>query len=106
MITIPVLIQLLTAQGFPQEDIPMLTCIATKESSLNPKAINKTGNRNGTKDHGLFQINDVNLEKCGVTPEQLLNVHTNIKCAKKVYQTQNLKAWYTYKICKAEVGKV
>lgn len=103
MITIPLLIQLLTSHGFPAKDIPMLTCIATKESSLNSKAINHTGNRNGTKDHGLFQINDVNLKLCAVTRQQLLNVHTNIKCAKKVYETQNLKAWVTYKTCKAEI---
>lgn len=96
---------MLSAHGFPQKDMDMLTCIAIKESNLNPSAVNKF-NRNGTRDHGLFQINDINKKMCGVTSKELLNVHTNVKCAAKVYKVQNLKAWSTYNICKKEVKNV
>jgi|SRR6516225_9975958 hypothetical protein len=93
----------LNAYNIPPQDIMMLTCIAIKESNLNPKAVNHHRNQNGTKDHGLFQINDVNKKLCDVTSKELLNVHKNIKCAVKVYSTQNLKAWTTYKLCKKEM---
>lgn len=77
-----------------------MVCIAEKESNFNPKAINKTGNRNGTKDHGLFQINDINKEICGYNAKQLLDVHNNIRCTVKVYKTQGIEAWSTYSLCK------
>lgn len=105
MIAKTTLINLLIIHGIPEKDIPMMMCIAQKESNFNPKAINKTGNRNGTKDHGLFQINDVNKEKCDVTAKQLLDVHKNIKCTVKVYKTQGLTAWATYNSCKKDLRR-
>ncbi len=93
---------MLLSQGVPEKDINMLTCIAHKESKMNPKAINHH-NRNGTKDYGLFQINDINTEKCNTSPKELLSVQNNIKCSITVYKTQGLKAWSTYKLCKKEL---
>lgn len=101
MIKTTVLASLLISYGIPHKDVKMLTCIAIKESNMNPKARNL--NRNGTRDHGLFQINDINKKLCKTTSKQLYNVHTNIKCAVKVYKIQNLKAWTTYKVCKKEL---
>lgn len=96
---------MLLSHGMPEKDLFMMVCIAHKESNLNPKAVNKSLNRNGTRDHGLFQINDINKKLCGVTSKQLLNVDKNVKCAVKVYETQNLKAWTTYSLCKKEFGR-
>ena len=96
---VSLLVSMLTFHGIPEKDVNTLACIAVKESNLNPKAINHR-NRNGTKDYGLFQINDVNKKLCKTNSKKLLDVHNNIKCAVKVYTTQNLKAWSTYKLCK------
>jgi hypothetical protein len=58
-----------------------LLAIAIVESGLNHKAINL--NRNGTKDHGLFQINDVvkKGECSGFNVKQLVG---NALCAAKM----------------------
>lgn len=42
----------------------LLYAIAKVESGLNPYAINQ--NRNGSKDHGMFQINSSNLKRLGI----------------------------------------
>lgn len=102
MITTTLVMSMLVAYGIPSPDAEMLTCIAVKESNLNPKAIN-THNRNGTKDYGLFQINDVNKKLCSTNSSKLLQVDNNLKCAIKVYKYQNLKAWSTYSKCKKEI---
>jgi hypothetical protein len=101
MITATLLASMLLSQGVPEKDVGMMMCIAHKESRMDSKAINHH-NRNGTKDYGLFQINDINTEKCNTSPKELLNVQNNVKCGIKVYKTQGLKAWSTYKICKKE----
>ena len=41
----------------------LLLAIAIVESGLNPTAVNK--NRNGTRDYGMFQINENNLKRLG-----------------------------------------
>ncbi|BBH52996.1 transglycosylase SLT domain-containing protein [Fluviispira sanaruensis] len=82
--------------GFPREIVPVVTCIAEFESNFNPKAINKH-NTNNTKDHGLFQINDIWMAKCKMSAKDLQNPFMNARCAFKVYQQQGLTAWVTYK---------
>lgn len=42
----------------------VLVAIAKVESNFNPYAVNT--NKNGTVDHGLFQINSRNLERLGI----------------------------------------
>ncbi|KAB8033824.1 transglycosylase SLT domain-containing protein [Fluviispira multicolorata] len=81
--------------GFPREIVPVVTCIAQFESNFNPNAINKHNN-NSTKDHGLFQINDIWMEKCKMSAKDLQNPVLNARCAFKVYQAQGLTAWVTY----------
>ena len=103
MINLTLLTSILISYNIPKNDIKMLECIAQKESNMNSKA--KNHNKNGTYDHGLFQINDVNKKLCKTTTKQLYNVHSNVRCAVKVYKVQNLKAWTTYKICKKELRK-
>lgn len=104
MITPLLLLSLLIHHGVPEDDAKVLTCIAKYESQYNPAAVNHAHNRNKTKDWGLFQINDINLSKCNVTTTELLDVKKNIKCAVKVYQTQGLQAWSTYKFCAPELA--
>jgi len=49
----------------------LLYAIAIVESGLNPKAVNK--NKNGTKDYGMFQINEDNLKRLGFSREIALD---------------------------------
>ena len=98
MIDIGYLTSFLLAASIPQQDVDILICIAEQESRFKPQAINI--NKNGTRDYGLFQINDVWLEECNTTPQKLLQPHANASCAITVYRTQGLKAWATYKHCK------
>lgn len=95
-----ILLNILVAYGIPQQDATTLVCIAEHESRFNPKAHNKTHNRNGTEDLGLFQINTINFDKCKIKkPEKLFDAHVNIACAYKIYTTQGLEAWATLKFC-------
>ena len=96
MIDIVSVVTLLMNNSIPQEDAKTLSCIMKEESNFNPKAINKTLNKNGTKDYGLFQINEIWLESCKETPEGLLEARRNIKCAAFIYHQQGLTAWSTY----------
>ena len=76
----------------------VMTCLAYEESKFNTQAVNHS-NRNGTKDYGLFQINSIWLSECGSTRQELLDLHTNIKCANLVYNKQGVTAWVTHKKC-------
>lgn len=53
-------------------------------------------NSNGTKDHGVFQINEVHLKK-GYTINDLHNCLTNIRIAKEIYDRQGWNPWTVYK---------
>ncbi len=84
--------------GFPVSVVPTVTCLAEHESRFQPSAVNL--NTNHTHDYGLLQINDVWLEECHTTPHQLKNPLLNAKCAFKIFKTQGLSAWTTFKIFK------
>jgi hypothetical protein len=86
--------------GFPKKVVPIITCLAEHESHFIVDAVNK--NQNSTSDFGLFQINSVWLQKngCDTTAEKLLDPVHNAECALKVYKTQGLNAWSTYKTFK------
>lgn len=94
----------MVAYGVPENDAKVFVCIAKHESSYNPNAINKHGNKNHTVDRGLFQINDVNKPLCKVTSKELFDVRINAKCAIQVYRRQGLEAWSTYHICSEELA--
>lgn len=81
--------------GFPREIVPVVTCLAEKESNFNPKAINRH-NVNNTKDHGLLQINDIWMKDCNLNEQDLTNPLKNARCALKIYKKQGLTAWVTY----------
>ena len=81
--------------GFPREIVPVVTCLAEKESNFNPNAVN-IQNINNSKDHGLLQINDIWMKTCNLNASDLSNPLKNAKCALKVYKKQGLTAWVTY----------
>lgn len=65
--------------------------VATAESSLNPQAVNQ--NRNGTRDIGIFQINDHH----GWSAEERYNWRNNIAMAKEIRDRYGWSAWSVYK---------
>ena len=74
-----------------------LTCFKS-ESGLRPSAINYS-NRNGSWDVGYAQINTVHCGKVGATDKEdckskLLDVETNIRVAKQIYDGRGFNAWY------------
>lgn len=74
------------------EDGRLMVAIAKAESGqdLNPKAYNE--NRNGTWDVGVFQINQIH----GYDKKWLEDPVNNIAAAKKIKNTQGLKAWVSF----------
>lgn len=97
-----ILLSVLVAYGIPKEDASMLVCIAEHESNFDTEAYNDKLNSNGTVDVGVFQINSVNFEICNVEKDELFDAKVNAQCAIKIYKTQGLKAWSTYKFCHKE----
>ncbi len=73
------------------KDGEVALAVAKAESHLNPTAINV--NRNGTKDAGIFQINDCH----GFSVEERFNADKNIEIAFALYQKSGFQPWVTYK---------
>lgn len=74
-----------------------LTCFKS-ESGLRPTAINYS-NRNGTWDIGLAQVNTIHCGKVGATNREdcknkLLDLETNVRIAKQIYDGRGFNAWY------------
>jgi cell wall-associated NlpC family hydrolase len=78
--------------GFPSGDQATMVAIAKAESGFRVEARGGP-NRNGTYDYGLFQINSVHKYDTGrLTSDAAYNT----SCAKKIYDSQGLRAWSTY----------
>lgn len=64
--------------------------LAAQESSLNPSNINQNSDQRGTKDYGLFQINDYwqrpLYESMGYTVDDLLNPEVNAEVAYEIWK--------------------
>jgi hypothetical protein len=88
---------LINTYGLSPAQADTLTCIAYEESKLKLNATHI--NDNETIDYGLFQINEVWLDRCNETEKSLLKQHNNIKCALTVLEEQGFKAWSTYRKC-------
>lgn len=74
---------------FPEDPYTALA-IAKAESNLNPLA---TGyNSNGSRDFGLMQVNSIHGYG-----EELYDVETNLKVARKIYEKRGWSAWCAYK---------
>lgn len=84
---------------FPnKEEARIMRAISLAESKGKQTAINKA-NRNGSTDSGFFQINTIHKKK-GETVEQFItrthDLETNFQEARRILDTQGLKAWSTY----------
>ncbi|KAF2353768.1 Glycoside hydrolase family 22 [Trinorchestia longiramus] len=86
----------------PTSKLADWVCLVKSESNYNTAAMNT--NRNGSKDYGLFQINDYFWCKsssgsngCGIACSKLRdnNISDDVKCAKKIYSRQGFNACTT-----------
>ena len=93
VLPVPHQIENLIREMFPECPDTMIA-IAKAESKLKADAVNV--NRNGTKDCGIFQINEIHGYDC----EWLKIPENNLKAGRAVYDKQGLTAWVTYNYAK------
>jgi hypothetical protein len=80
---------------FPQAAVNKMVCAAWYESNWHTSSYNT--NSNGSTDFGLLQINSIHWRGCGVTRTSLADPAVNARCARKIFQSQGLGAWYGYR---------
>lgn len=83
------------AAGFPDSELATAVAVALAESGGNPEAVN-TANRNGSVDHGLFQINTVHGPL--LSQGNKYNALDNARMAFTVWKRSggSWKPWATY----------
>ncbi|KAJ8721288.1 hypothetical protein PYW07_002064 [Mythimna separata] len=96
----------LRRQGFPANQLRDWVCLVEHESGRYTHRVSPM-NSNGSRDYGLFQINDrywcstTNRpgKDCNVTCAQLLldNITIASNCAKIIYRRHKFDAWYGWK---------
>ncbi len=89
--------------GFSPELAPVMAAIGLAESSGNPRAHNPNAST-GDNSYGLMQINMLGAmgperrAAFGIrSNEELFDPLTNMKAAKKIFDSQGLGAWSVYK---------
>merc|ERR1712066_164691 len=97
--------ELVNKQGFARATVGNWVCLANYESSYNTGATND--NTNGSRDYGIFQINDnywcdANVgygADCGISCSSLLDstISDDCDCAKIIWQMHGFNAWYGWK---------
>lgn len=89
--------QLIVNAGFPEEHWKVLGRIVKCESGRRPSAVNvnKKGKWKGSRDLGLWQINDT-IWKELVASGDPFNPADNTRMAKRIYDIQGLNAWVCY----------
>ncbi|XP_049868495.1 lysozyme-like [Pectinophora gossypiella] len=100
------LISELRKHGFPEDKMRDWVCLVQNESN---RMTHKTGtvNKNGSRDYGLFQINDKYWcsntstpgKDCNVTCADLLtdDITKAATCAKKVFKRHGFRGWYGWR---------
>jgi hypothetical protein len=84
---------------FREYDLPVVafSYISYRESRCNPRAWNRTLNKNGSQDLGLVQVNSswktVTRNICGTEIKGLFNVDCNLSVAKYLYDNGGLGHW-------------
>ncbi len=74
------------------ENCDLMIAISKAESGMRVDAVSPL-NRNGSRDCGLFQIN----QPSGICPAELLEAEKNLEIARKKFDTQGLGAWYAWR---------
>nr|AGV28585.1 lysozyme 6 [Ostrinia furnacalis] len=100
------IVQELRTQGFPEAQMRDWVCLIENESGGNTGKVSPV-NKNGSKDYGLFQINDNYWctrsgpagKDCHVTCAELTtdDITKAATCAKKIYKRHGFRAWYGWK---------
>ncbi|XP_026331784.1 uncharacterized protein LOC113239129 [Hyposmocoma kahamanoa] len=100
------LVEALRDHEFPEEKMRDWVCLVEKESSRCTDMLGKV-NKNGSRDYGLFQINDKYWcsnttqpgKDCNVTCAELLtdDITKSATCAKKIFKRHNFNAWYGWR---------
>merc|ERR1712059_37168 len=80
-------------------------CLVQRESSYNTAATND--NTNGSRDYGLFEINDSywcdsNVgagNDCNIACSKLIdsNIADDVECSRTIYARHGFEAWYGWK---------
>ncbi|KAL4715316.1 hypothetical protein ACJJTC_004768 [Scirpophaga incertulas] len=106
------LVHELRRQGFPESKMRDWVCLVEHESSRRTEVIGPP-NSDGSRDHGLFQINDrywcndgsVRGKSCHVTCAEIRtdDISKASICAKKIFQIHGFIAWYGWRdYCKGK----
>lgn len=81
-------------RGFP---VKLFSYIMWRESRCNPKAHNKTLNKDGSQDLGLLQVNStwktVTKNICGTSIDGLFSPDCNLKVSKYLYDNGGAGHW-------------
>lgn len=80
---------------FPQDVWDTACRVMLAESGGRPGATHV--NKNGSKDIGLFQLNEVHAKKVGGNIESLYDIQTNVRLAGAIYERQG---WNPWAVCK------
>ena len=81
------------AERFGSQDFTRAVRVAWCESRLNPNSVSPK-NRNGSRDHGLFQLNDDGtMQRLGVTHSTALDISANVNAAWVLLQDRGWKPW-------------
>ncbi|KAA0193880.1 hypothetical protein HAZT_HAZT003128 [Hyalella azteca] len=82
--------------GFAQSSLGDWVCLVQHESSFNTAAV---GQNKGSKDYGLFQINDYYCLEYDFRNSELKDndIADDVKCAKKIFGRHGFNAWYGWK---------
>lgn len=84
---------------FPPEELNNAQNVVMGESSFNPWAVN--ANKNGSKDYGLFQINDIHAKQIkdlfGYSMNDLFDPLKNIEVASWLWKQQGWTPWVAAK---------
>ncbi|XP_049868484.1 lysozyme-like [Pectinophora gossypiella] len=97
------LVRKLQKYEFPEEKMRDWVCLVEKESGRRTDVVGKV-NRNGSRDYGLFQINDrwwcsnttTPGHKCNVTCSDLItdDITKAVECTRIIFRKQGFLAWH------------
>ncbi|XP_067627391.1 lysozyme 2-like [Eurosta solidaginis] len=102
--------------GVPKDQLARWTCIALRESAYNTTLIYT--NTNGSKDYGIFQINDrwwcqpsdgsFSDNECKIDCVDFLvdDIAPSVTCSQQILRQQGWTAWHTLKFCNGTLPSI